>query len=418
MVQINFASREVNCKLVYYGPGRCGKTTNLQIVHQNAPPNSKGDLVSIATETDRTLYFDFLPLDLGMVAGMRTKFQLYTVPGQVYYDATRKLVLQGCDGVVFVADSNPDIMAENIESLDNLAKNLRENGLDLEEIPLVLQFNKRDLPNAVPVEEINAKLNRRNWPTVNAVAINGEGVFQTLKIISQQVIKGLNRQYDDSKRKPPGVASGAGKAPVAPPPPPPPVAGGRVSPPVAAPPPPAAPRVVPPPPAPPVAVAHGNDAVAPAQAEPPPKPPPPPAAGEAATARESVPGRRPSARTVAPPPPLTPPSPQGGEGGVRGQEHLKPAAGGQFGPPGDGSLLSRTDVFKKRMKEIREEKAQAGAKQGQAARSEAPQAGAGQAPQAGQQAAPEPKKKGCFGMLMLAAGMLLAVGVALVHWLK
>lgn len=204
MVQINFASREVNCKIVYYGPGRCGKTTNLQLVHEKAPANSTGELVSIATETDRTLYFDFLPLDLGKVAGMGTKFQLYTVPGQVYYDATRKLVLQGCDGVVFVADSNPDLMAENIESLDNLAKNLRENGLDLMDIPLVLQFNKRDLPNAMSVDEMNTKLNRNNWATVEAVAVNGDGVFQTLKAISQGVIKRLNREQgftDEGQRK-------------------------------------------------------------------------------------------------------------------------------------------------------------------------------------------------------------------------
>lgn len=204
MVQINFASREVNCKIVYYGPGRCGKTTNLQLVHEKAPANSTGELVSIATETDRTLYFDFLPLDLGTVAGMRTKFQLYTVPGQVYYDATRKLVLQGCDGVVFVADSNPDLMAENIESLDNLAKNLKENGLDLMDIPLCLQFNKRDLPNAMSVAEMNTKLNRNNWPTVEAVAVNGDGVFQTLKAISQGVIKRLNREQgfsDDGQKR-------------------------------------------------------------------------------------------------------------------------------------------------------------------------------------------------------------------------
>lgn len=203
MVQINFASREVNCKIVFYGPGRCGKTTNLQLVHEKAPANSTGELVSIATETDRTLYFDFLPLDLGTVAGMRTKFQLYTVPGQVYYDATRKLVLQGCDGIVFVADSNPDLMAENIESLDNLGKNLKENGLDLMDIPLVLQFNKRDLPNAMPIAEMNSKLNRNSWPAVEAVAVNGDGVFQTLKAISQGVIKRLNREQgytDEGKR--------------------------------------------------------------------------------------------------------------------------------------------------------------------------------------------------------------------------
>lgn len=213
MVQINFASREVNCKIVYYGPGRCGKTTNLQLVHEKAPANSTGELVSIATETDRTLYFDFLPLDLGTVAGMRTKFQLYTVPGQVYYDATRKLVLQGCDGVVFVADSNPDLMAD-IESLDNLAKNLKENGLDLMDIPVVLQCNKRDLPNTMSIEEMNAKLNRNNWPLVEAVAVNGDGVFQTLKAISQGVIKRLNREqgFTDDGQKRGGRTSALGGA--------------------------------------------------------------------------------------------------------------------------------------------------------------------------------------------------------------
>ena len=253
MVQINFASREVNCKLVYYGPGRCGKTTNLQVVHAKAPQNSTGELVSIATETDRTLYFDFLPLDLGTVAGMRTKFQLYTVPGQVYYDATRKLVLQGCDGVVFVADSNPDIMAENIESLDNLAKNLAENGLDINEIAIVLQYNKRDLPNALPVEDLNAKLNRNNWPTVEACAVNGDGVFQTLKIISQQVIKRLNRDQgyqDDGTKK-----GKAGLKPMgAPPPPPPPPPGAPLPPPPPPPPPPRASAPPPPPPPAPVPV--------------------------------------------------------------------------------------------------------------------------------------------------------------------
>ena len=159
MVQINFANREVNCKIVYYGPGRCGKTTNLQAVHGKAPANSTGELVSIATETDRTLYFDFL-----------TRFHLYTVPGQIYYDKTRKIVLQGADGVVFVADSNPELMEENIESLNNLEANLKDNGLDINDIPLVLQWNKRDLPNAMTPEEMSAKLNRNDWPVVEATA--------------------------------------------------------------------------------------------------------------------------------------------------------------------------------------------------------------------------------------------------------
>jgi signal recognition particle receptor subunit beta len=222
MVQINFASREVSCKIVYYGPGRCGKTTNLQIVHAKAPPTSTGEMVSIATKGDRTLYFDFLSLDLGTVAGMRTRFHLYTVPGQVYYDQTRKLVLQGADGIVFIADSAPTMMQENIESLDNLAKNLHENGLDINDIPLVLQWNKRDLPGTVPVEELNKALNRNNWPTFEAIAVKGNGVFQTLKGIAQQVIRKLNREQgysDDGKTRREDAQSLA-----APPPPPPPPA--------------------------------------------------------------------------------------------------------------------------------------------------------------------------------------------------
>ena len=227
MVQINFATREVNCKVVYYGPGRCGKTTNLQVVHAKAPTNSTGELVSIATETDRTLFFDFLPLDLGSVAGMRTKFSLYTVPGQVYYDATRKLVLQGADGIVFVADSNPDMMQENIDSLDNLLRNLAENGHEINDIPVVIQLNKRDLPNPLPVEEMKAKLNKTGtWPVVEAVAVNGDGVFQTLKMISQQVIKKLNKEQgfkDDGsgKDRPGAMRSAIAPPPVAPSAPPP-----------------------------------------------------------------------------------------------------------------------------------------------------------------------------------------------------
>lgn len=289
MVQINFATREVNCKIVFYGPGRCGKTTNLQVVHAKAPANSTGELVSIATETDRTLYFDFLPLDLGTVAGMRTKFQLYTVPGQVYYDATRKLVLQGADGVVFVVDSNPDMINENIESLDNLAKNLKENGLDINDLPVVLQFNKRDLPNAMSSEDLNAKLNRNNWPTVDAVAVNGDGVFQTLKVISQQVIRKLNRDQgysEDGGKRAGAPMRSAASAKVAPPPPPPPAAA------VPAPPPPPPPKVAapPPPPPPPARPAPPPPAPAPVAAVPAPAPaPPPPPMTESAPAPVPVP---------------------------------------------------------------------------------------------------------------------------------
>jgi hypothetical protein len=192
MAQINFASREVNCKIVYYGPGRSGKTTNLEVVHSKAPKDCKGEMVSIATETDRTLFFDFLPLDLGMVAGMRTRFQLYTVPGQVYYDATRKLVLQGADGVIFVADSQRSMREENLESLQNLEKNLKENGLDINDIPIVLQWNKRDLEDIDEPDYLNEQLNRWGAPTYEAIALNGDGVFPTLKALSSLVITKLN----------------------------------------------------------------------------------------------------------------------------------------------------------------------------------------------------------------------------------
>lgn len=211
MVQINFALKEINCKLVYYGPGRSGKTTNLEQVHQKAPDDSKGELVSINTETDRTLYFDFLPLNLGKVAGMTTKFQLYTVPGQVYYNATRKLVLQGVDGVVFVADSSPHMMDENIESLENMLQNLTDNGIDVQTIPIVLQLNKRDIDGALDINLMVEKLNRHNWPIVEACAFKGEGVFPTLKKLAGLVIAKLNDQEGQAK-------STSVPTPVAPPP--------------------------------------------------------------------------------------------------------------------------------------------------------------------------------------------------------
>ncbi len=201
MVQINFGQREVSCKVVFYGPGMSGKTTNLEIIHKKAPKDAVGEMVSIATETDRTLYFDFLPLDLGQVAGMRTKFALYTVPGQIYYNATRKLVLQSVDGVIFVADSNPDKMSENLESLQNLRDNLNEMGLTIDDqssqgfVPVVLQYNKRDLPNALPVADIDAQINPMKAPTFEACARDGKGVFATLKEISRLVIEKLNREH-------------------------------------------------------------------------------------------------------------------------------------------------------------------------------------------------------------------------------
>jgi len=204
LVQINFALREVSCKIVYYGPGLSGKTTNLEIVHQKVPSKHKGKLTSLATEGDRTLFFDFLPLDLGTIGGLTTKFQLYTVPGQVYYNATRKLVLRGADGIVFVADSNPLKMAENIESLENLGKNLKENGLDINTIPIVFQWNKRDLENAVPVAELEKNLNKLGAPSFEAVAIRGEGVFPTLKALAGLVLESVDAKSlaADQVRKP------------------------------------------------------------------------------------------------------------------------------------------------------------------------------------------------------------------------
>ncbi len=189
MVSINYSSREVCCKIVYYGPGLSGKTTNLQYVHSKVPSNTRGKLISLATESDRTLYFDFLPINIGTINGFAAKFQLYTVPGQVYYNATRKLVLRGVDGVVFVADSQPDKMDENIESLTNLEENLREYGYDVNDMPLVIQYNKRDLPGVMTVEQLNAILNPQGRPWYEASATIGNGVFDTLKLIIKLVLE-------------------------------------------------------------------------------------------------------------------------------------------------------------------------------------------------------------------------------------
>jgi signal recognition particle receptor subunit beta len=213
MVQINFALREVNCKVVYYGPGMSGKTTNLEVVHQKAPEQHKGELTSISTDGDRTLFFDFMPLDLGTIAGMRTKFQLYTVPGQVYYNSTRKLVLQGVDGVIFVADSDPTKMAENIESLNNLEENLREYGKELKELPHVIQFNKRDLPEVMSAEEMSAQLNRFGAPTFEAVAPTGQGVFPTLKVLAGLVLQSINKSDRKGVRVGGKPAAGAAASP-------------------------------------------------------------------------------------------------------------------------------------------------------------------------------------------------------------
>ena len=192
MVQINFAQKQVSAKIVYYGPGMSGKTTNLEVVHQKAPDQNKGELTSISTDGDRTLFFDFMPLDLGTVAGMRTSFQIYTVPGQVYYNSTRKLVLQGVDGVVFVADSSASMVQENLESLRNLEENLNEYGKSLATLPHVIQFNKRDLPDALPLEELNRLLNPYGAPCFEAVASSGHGVFPTLKALAARVLEAIH----------------------------------------------------------------------------------------------------------------------------------------------------------------------------------------------------------------------------------
>ena len=193
MTFINYASREINCKIVYYGPGLCGKTTNLQYIFDSTAPQARGKLISLATETDRTLFFDFMPLELGTVRGFKTRFHLYTVPGQVFYDASRKLILKGVDGVVFVADSQEERMDANIESLYNLEENLRAQGYDPEKIPYVLQLNKRDLPNVLPIDEITAELRRNGEPVIEAVASSGPGVFDTLKAVAKQVLTELRK---------------------------------------------------------------------------------------------------------------------------------------------------------------------------------------------------------------------------------
>jgi mutual gliding-motility protein MglA len=190
---INYMAREINCKIVYYGPGLCGKTTNLQYIYERTNPEAKGKMISLATETERTLFFDFLPLSLGEIRGFKTRFHLYTVPGQVFYDASRKLILKGVDGVIFVADSQIERLEANQESSENLRTNLAEQGYSLEKIPFVVQYNKRDLPNVVPTEELRSLLNPTGVPDFEAVARSGGGVFDTLKAVSKLVLTELRR---------------------------------------------------------------------------------------------------------------------------------------------------------------------------------------------------------------------------------
>lgn len=194
MSTINFAAREINCKIVYYGPGMCGKTTNLKHVFGKVPEHLRGDMVSLATEDERTLFFDFLPLDLGSVQGFKTRFHLYTVPGQVFYNASRKLILRGVDGIVFVADSAPNRLRANAESMRNLRENLAEHGIDVREVPIVLQINKRDLPEALPTDMIRAVIDpSKKLQIYEASAAQGIGVFETLKAVSRLVLEKLSR---------------------------------------------------------------------------------------------------------------------------------------------------------------------------------------------------------------------------------
>ncbi|OGW59964.1 MAG: hypothetical protein A2V83_07595 [Nitrospirae bacterium RBG_16_64_22] len=217
MVLFNYATKEITLKVVYYGPGLCGKTTNLQNIHQKLNPQTRGKLISLATETDRTLFFDFLPMELGMIRGFRVRFQLYTVPGQVYYNATRKLVLKGADGVIFVADSQKEMMERNVESFQNLKENLRINSLDPDTISLVLQYNKRDLDNLSSIEEMEARLNDRRVPFFEAVATTGRGVIETFKEIARIMIKELGKKHQFGG--PAASAAGPGAVVQAPAPP-------------------------------------------------------------------------------------------------------------------------------------------------------------------------------------------------------
>ena len=193
MTFINYVAREINCKIVYYGPGLGGKTTNLQYIYQITSAENKGKLISLATETERTLFFDFLPIDLGQIRGFRTRFHLYTVPGQVFYDSSRKLILKGVDGIVFVADSQEERIDANLESISNLALNLKDHGFDLEKIPYVLQLNKRDLPSAMPLEDMKQQLLVKGEPVIEAVSTQGVGVLTTLKAVARQVLVELRK---------------------------------------------------------------------------------------------------------------------------------------------------------------------------------------------------------------------------------
>jgi len=218
MVLFNYSTKELTAKVVYYGPGLCGKTTNLQWIHEKLPIKNKGKMLSLATETDRTLFFDFLPIEIGTIRGMKTRIQLYTVPGQVFYNATRRMVLKGADAVCFVCDSQEAMLDANLESYENMRQNLEANEIDPDEIPIVLQYNKRDLPNALPIEILNERMNPHNAPFYEAIAVKGVGVEDTLKAVTKLVFKSLSAKYGDGAAapSPPGRAPGPPRSTPAP----------------------------------------------------------------------------------------------------------------------------------------------------------------------------------------------------------
>jgi len=218
MVLFNYSTKELTAKVVYYGPGLCGKTTNLQWIHEKLPIKNKGKMLSLATETDRTLFFDFLPIEIGTIRGMKTRIQLYTVPGQVFYNATRRMVLKGADAVVFVCDSQEAMLDANLESYENMRQNLEANEIDPDELPTVLQYNKRDLPNALPIEILNERMNLHNYPFHEAVAVTGVGVEDTLKAVTKLVFKSLSARYGEGAAAPSGSGSGRSAPPLRPPP--------------------------------------------------------------------------------------------------------------------------------------------------------------------------------------------------------
>lgn len=216
MVLFNYSTKELTAKVVYYGPGLCGKTTNLQWVHEKLPIKNKGKMLSLATETDRTLFFDFLPIEIGSIRGMKTRIQLYTVPGQVFYNATRRMVLKGADAVVFVCDSQEAMLDANLESFENMRQNLEANEIDPDEIPIVLQYNKRDLPNALPIEILNERMNPHNYAYNEAIAVTGVGVEDTLKAVTKLVFKSLSVKYGEGAVPPPVPGAARSSSPPAP----------------------------------------------------------------------------------------------------------------------------------------------------------------------------------------------------------